>query len=148
MLGPCSPQSITQNLVSCRPAPHLPFGDVAAFQRRRKGHLAVEAITCDAGPDNLGCVLTEPERRKHVLDAIKWAWQGYKNCSWGKDDLKPVSCTSREWIGLGATLVDSLDTLILAGMDQVRNGYLAAARQRLLFVCWLYFTGHRVRHCN
>lgn len=53
------------------------------------------------------------------MEAIRWAWNGYRNCSSGSDELMPITCDSHEWFGLGITLVDSVDTLILAGMDQV-----------------------------
>lgn len=74
----------------------------------------------DAGPDGLGCVLSREQRREHVVGAIQWAWKGYRNCSWGEDELMPISCGKNEWFGLGITLVDSLDTLMLAGLDTVR----------------------------
>jgi hypothetical protein len=75
---------------------------------------------CSPGPDNLGCV-TEPRERKEALrQAIKWAWHAYERCAWGQDELKPISCSHGTWMGLGLTLVDSLDTLILAGLKDVR----------------------------
>lgn len=74
----------------------------------------------NAGPDNLGCVVRKEERREHVLGAIKWSWDAYRSCAWGQDELQPMNCSGTEWFGLGLTLVDSLDTLILAGMDNVR----------------------------
>lgn len=77
-----------------------------------------EATKCHRGVDDLGCVLDTAERRKHVLAAVRWAWEGYRLCAWGKDELQPVSCDGHDWFGLGLTLVDSLDTLILAGMTE------------------------------
>jgi Glycosyl hydrolase family 47 len=79
-----------------------------------------EAGRCHASRDNLGCVLSADERREHVVGAIRWAWSSYRKCAWGQDEISPISCHGRQWFGLGLTLVDSLDTLILAGLEEVR----------------------------
>ena len=68
----------------------------------------------------LGCLREKEQRRRHVVGAVKWAWDGYRNCAWGKDELQPMNCSGSDWFGLGLTLVDSLDTLMLAGMHDVR----------------------------
>ena len=44
------------------------------------------------------------------------AWGGYRRYAWGKDELRPSSNTGMDWLGLGATIVDSLDTLWIMGM--------------------------------
>jgi Glycosyl hydrolase family 47 len=80
-----------------------------------------EAGLCHAGQDNLGCVLSVDERREHVVGAIRWAWSSYRKCAWGLDELQPISCQGHQWFGLGLTLVDSLDTLVLAGLEEVRH---------------------------
>jgi mannosidase alpha-like ER degradation enhancer 2 len=50
------------------------------------------------------------------------AWQGYVQYAWGHDELRPVSKTPRDWYGEGNSLlitpVDTLDTLILLGLDE------------------------------
>ncbi len=38
------------------------------------------------------------------------AWNGYKRV-WGQDELAPVDGSAHNWMGLGLTIVDSLDTL-------------------------------------
>ena len=38
--------------------------------------------------------------------------------AWGGDLLLPLSKDSEEWVNLGLTLVDSLDTLLLMGMEK------------------------------
>ena len=75
---------------------------------------------CHEGEDGLGCVLDTTERREHLVAAVRWAWEGYRKCAWGKDELQPVTCDGHDWFGLGLTLVDSLDTLILADMTEAR----------------------------
>ena len=48
------------------------------------------------------------------------AWNGYKKYAWGHDDLKPLSKTHHDWYAqpLLMTPVDSLDTMIIMGMDE------------------------------
>jgi hypothetical protein len=55
-------------------------------------------------------------RAEAVRSAMKWAWDGYVHYAWGADHLLPVSKKSDEWFGLGLTLIDSLDTLLLMGL--------------------------------
>ena len=57
-------------------------------------------------------------RQQAVVEACRHAWRGYKKFAWGKDELMPVS---RGWLNdynLGLTLVDSLDTLWLLGLEE------------------------------
>lgn len=51
-------------------------------------------------------------RRDAVKAAFNRAWEGYKSFAWMRDELAPISGTSRNHFGgWAATLVDSLDTL-------------------------------------
>ena len=47
------------------------------------------------------------------------AWNSYKKYAWGHDDLKPLSKTYHDWYAepLLMTPVDSLDTMIIMGLD-------------------------------
>jgi hypothetical protein len=57
------------------------------------------------------------ERREYVKKAMIHAWSGYKKYAFGADELLPLSKLPQEnWGGIGATLVDALDTLWLMGM--------------------------------
>ena len=57
------------------------------------------------------------------------AWSSYKSYAWGHNELKPVSKTGHSpgifgsnAGGLGATIVDSLDTLYIMGfMDEYNS---------------------------
>lgn len=65
-------------------------------------------------------------RQTAVVNAIKHAWKGYKDFAWGKDELLPITKSgSNRPFGLGMTIVDCLDTLWLAGLqdefDEARN---------------------------
>lgn len=57
---------------------------------------------------------------KAVQEAFKHAWKGYKEFSWGHDELRPVSKSYNEWFGLGLTLIDSLDTMWIMGLSEGR----------------------------
>ncbi|HXI03157.1 MAG TPA: glycoside hydrolase family 47 protein, partial [Candidatus Saccharimonadales bacterium] len=59
------------------------------------------------------------------------AWEGYRKDAWGKDDLMPVSRKGHDWHAhtLYMTPVDSLDTMILMGLDneaKTTRDFLAA----------------------
>ncbi|RZB55448.1 Mannosyl-oligosaccharide 1,2-alpha-mannosidase MNS1 [Glycine soja] len=57
-------------------------------------------------------------RRDKVKDAMLHAWTSYEKYAWGKDELKPQSMNGVDSFGgMGATLVDSLDTLFIMGLD-------------------------------
>jgi mannosyl-oligosaccharide alpha-1,2-mannosidase len=59
------------------------------------------------------------QRLSTIKEAFQHAWRGYKEHAWRKDELKPVSGSSRNTFnGWGATLVDSLDTMWMMGMTE------------------------------
>ncbi|XP_024197034.1 mannosyl-oligosaccharide 1,2-alpha-mannosidase MNS1 isoform X2 [Rosa chinensis] len=59
------------------------------------------------------------ERRNAVKDAMVHAWTCYEKYAWGRDELQPQTKDAADTFGgLGATLVDSLDTLYIMGLDQ------------------------------
>ncbi|KAM7471946.1 hypothetical protein LguiA_010129 [Lonicera macranthoides] len=66
-------------------------------------------------------VLDDPidiQRREKVKDAMVHAWTSYEKYAWGQDELKPQSKNGEDSFGgLGATLIDSLDTLYIMGLD-------------------------------
>ncbi|WWC60743.1 uncharacterized protein I303_103319 [Kwoniella dejecticola CBS 10117] len=62
------------------------------------------------------------ERRDAVKRGFKHAWDAYKRHAWGHDEVRPVSETpSDPFNGWGATIVDSLDTLLLMGFSDEYN---------------------------
>jgi len=58
------------------------------------------------------------ERQKKVVEAFKHAWEGYRKYAWGHDELRPISKSSSEWFGLGLTIIDSLDTMLLMNLHE------------------------------
>ncbi|KAI6703447.1 hypothetical protein NL676_012583 [Syzygium grande] len=59
-------------------------------------------------------------RQQKVKDAFIHAWSGYKKHAMGYDELMPLSQRGVDGLGgLGATVVDSLDTAIIMGADEI-----------------------------
>ncbi|KMS97213.1 hypothetical protein BVRB_7g177650 [Beta vulgaris subsp. vulgaris] len=59
------------------------------------------------------------ERRQKVKEAMLHAWSSYEKYAWGQDELQPQSKSGvNSFGGLGATLIDSLDTLYIMGLDE------------------------------
>lgn len=66
---------------------------------------------------------TEPTRKQLAEEVKKeflHAWNGYKQYCWGRDDLKPLSKTCRDWYGtpILMTAIDSLDSLYMLGFKK------------------------------
>ncbi|XP_012072098.1 mannosyl-oligosaccharide 1,2-alpha-mannosidase MNS3 isoform X2 [Jatropha curcas] len=60
------------------------------------------------------------ERQQKVKDAFIHAWSGYKNYAMGYDELMPLSKRGVDGLGgLGATVVDALDTAMIMGADDI-----------------------------
>ncbi|XP_038653458.1 mannosyl-oligosaccharide 1,2-alpha-mannosidase IA-like isoform X1 [Scyliorhinus canicula] len=61
-------------------------------------------------------------RREKVKEMMKFAWDNYRQYAWGTNELKPLSKSghSSGLFGglLGATIVDSLDTLYIMGLQE------------------------------
>ena len=58
-------------------------------------------------------------RREAVKGAMKHAWDSYVDKAWGTDELLPRSGRGKQSFGgLGATIIDSLDTLFIMGLDE------------------------------
>lgn len=49
-----------------------------------------------------------------VVEAMRHSWKWYERHAWGRDELMPLSHDGKDSFGgLGATMVDALDTLWL-----------------------------------
>ena len=58
-------------------------------------------------------------RRNAVRDAFRHSWRGYSRHAWMHDEVQPISEGYRDHFGgWGATLVDSLDSLLLMQLDK------------------------------
>ena len=58
------------------------------------------------------------DRQKEVVDAFLHAWKGYKTYAWGHDHLRPISKGGQNLFGLGLTLIDSLDTMLMMNLQE------------------------------
>jgi len=60
----------------------------------------------------------ENDRMIAVVEAFKHSWQAYRKYAWGHDELLPITKSYSEWFGVGLTLIDSLDTMYIMGLDE------------------------------
>ncbi|KAE8655597.1 Mannosyl-oligosaccharide 1,2-alpha-mannosidase MNS3 [Hibiscus syriacus] len=59
-------------------------------------------------------------RQQHVKEAFIHAWSGYKKFAMGSDELMPLSQEGIDGLGgLGATIVDALDSAMIMGLEEV-----------------------------
>jgi mannosyl-oligosaccharide alpha-1,2-mannosidase len=69
-------------------------------------------------------------RMNAVKDVFTYSWDGYKKYAWLQDEVMPVTGGFKNSFGArAATLVDTLDTLILMGMDDEFNEALKAIKK-------------------
>jgi len=63
------------------------------------------------------------------------AWRAYESSAWGHDELRPVTRTPKDWYGesLLMTPVDSLDTLLLMGLNDQADRAKALILEKLSF---------------
>lgn len=47
-----------------------------------------------------------------------FGWNNYKQFAWGADELDPLARRGKDWLGLAATIVDSLDTLWIMDLKE------------------------------
>ncbi|CAN6675032.1 hypothetical protein TRVA0_080S00210 [Trichomonascus vanleenenianus] len=77
---------------------------------------------------------TRRTRREAVRRAMQISWQQYRHYAWGYDEIKPVSQTgSNPFLAWAATIVDSLDTLKIMGLE-------AEYREALNYIAQIDFT--------
>lgn len=61
----------------------------------------------------------QESRRNAVKKSFIHAWSGYKAYAMGADELKPLSNkTNNPFGGMGATMIDSLSTMLIMDLDQ------------------------------
>lgn len=61
-------------------------------------------------------------KQSKVRDAFVHAWSGYKKFAMGYDELMPISKRGTDGLGgLGATIVDSLDTSIIMNLEDIAS---------------------------
>ncbi|XP_068665535.1 mannosyl-oligosaccharide 1,2-alpha-mannosidase MNS3 isoform X2 [Aristolochia californica] len=71
-------------------------------------------------PDKLNSISEWVSRQEKVKEAFVHAWSGYEKFAFGFDELKPLSQKGVDGLGgLGATVVDALDTAMIMGLDDI-----------------------------
>ena len=94
---------------------------VAPLTRLTAAVLALLAsAACGAFGKPAGPSIDRKAAAERVRAEFLHAWNGYKRGAWGHDDLNPVSNTPRDWYDrapIYMTPVDSLDTMIIMGLD-------------------------------
>ncbi|OTF80827.1 hypothetical protein BLA29_014537, partial [Euroglyphus maynei] len=68
-----------------------------------------------------------------IQEAILHSWNGYRKYAWGHDILKPIARKSYDWFGIGLTILDSLDTLLIAGLNDEFQQALSWVKNDLTF---------------
>lgn len=82
--------------------------------------------------------LVREQRRNAVLGNFTHAWKGYKTHAWLKDEVGPLTGTSYDVFGgWAASLVDSLDTLLIMGLHDEYANALAAVQTIDFSTCTL-----------
>ena len=68
-------------------------------------------------PQPMAVSVDEPARQRRVRAAFAHAWSGYRKHAWGADELDAGLQLGVHSYGMGLTLVDSLDSLMLMGTE-------------------------------
>lgn len=61
---------------------------------------------------------TTAHRQQKVKEAYLHAFRSYEKDVWGHDELRPKSHTYNDWLDMGLSIVDSIDTMYLMGLKQ------------------------------
>lgn len=92
----------------------------AAAMKAARDEAAADKVTMEAAADKIA----DPEKKAAaradaVRDAIKHFWKGYKETAFGADEVRPINGgAGGSWGSLGMTILDSLDTIWLAGLKE------------------------------
>ena len=101
-----------------RPVPeHFPLAEEDIARLPTGTPKKIPKIQYDFGTESEEGQITRLQRLKRVKQEIERSWGGYKKFAWMHDELSPMSAKYRDpFCGWAATLVDSLDTLWIAGL--------------------------------
>jgi len=93
------------------------------------------ARKADAPAPAFGTGVDAEAAAREVKAELLHAWQGYENHAWGFDELVPLEKKGRNWHeqSILMTPVDSLDTLILLGLEPEADRALALIKAQLGF---------------
>ena len=79
----------------------------------------IPRIQYEFGPEFVSNRRERLKRRNAIREAFQHSWKGYHRYAWMHDEVRPISGGYRDHFGgWGATLVDSLDCLLLMQLDK------------------------------
>ena len=120
--------------VSVKPARQGAPAAVAASRPYLDAQEAPRAAGRDISPDVAARIrIAQPHRRAAVERAFLHAWNGYRDFAWGTDELQPIQQRGSDSFGMGLTLVDSLDTMLLMGLTEQFDEALEWVSKKLVF---------------
>lgn len=88
------------------------------FSAQRKERAPLDGPTSAVYTPPRSIFTAEPERQQQVRQAFVHAIDGYTAHAWGIDELDPINKVGLPSYGMGLTIVDSLDTMILMGLEE------------------------------
>ncbi|UKZ87138.1 uncharacterized protein TrAFT101_002947 [Trichoderma asperellum] len=98
---------------------HFPLPPESIISLPTGKPLKVPRVQHEFGVESPEAKSRRANRQERVQKEIARAWSGYKKFAWMHDELSPVSSKYRDpFCGWAATLVDSLDTLWIAGLKE------------------------------
>jgi len=98
---------------------HFPVPTESIIQLPTGKPISIPKIQYQFTDETVGARAKREERLDKVREEFKKAWNGYKSYAWMHDELSPTSGEYRDpFAGWAATLVDSLDTLSIMGLDE------------------------------
>ncbi|GAO19558.1 hypothetical protein UVI_02062220 [Ustilaginoidea virens] len=100
-----------------RPKEHFPLPKESIITLPTGSRKKIPKIQHVFSPEAEGPKKKRLQRQAMVKQEIRRSWAGYRKYAWMHDELLPVTNRSRDpFCGWAATLVDSLDTLWIAGL--------------------------------
>lgn len=107
-----------------------PVGEFADLPTTRRTRLPKVQFDIEENEVPLYHELMRKRRQAAVKTTMERSWKAYKEHAWKKDELLPVSGGSKTTFGgWGATLVDSLDTLWIMGLEDEFNEAVQAVTE-------------------
>jgi mannosyl-oligosaccharide alpha-1,2-mannosidase len=100
-----------------RPPVHFPISSTAIIPLPTGKPKPIPKIQFDFQPESEEQKRSREKNLALIKRAFKHAWDGYRKNAMGHDEVRPVGGEPRDpFMGWGATLVDSLDTLWIMGL--------------------------------
>ncbi|EED14955.1 class I alpha-mannosidase [Talaromyces stipitatus ATCC 10500] len=109
---------------------HYPVKEFIELPGSDTSHKPIPKIQYDFPKEKSSDRRKRLERQASVKEAFLHAWTGYKTHAWLKDEVSPITGGYvNSFSGWAATLVDTLDTLLIMGLDHEFKLALEAIEQ-------------------